>query len=97
MNFDYSKLKGRIVEICGTRKEFAKRMGMTDRTLSLKLNNKIAFTQKNIINALDILSIDLSEIYDYFFKRIVQTSELRSKTRSIIWMGKESNARIRNF
>lgn len=84
MNFDYSKLKGRIVEICGTRKEFAKRMGMTDRTLSLKLNNKIAFTQKNIINALDILSIDLSEIDDYFFKRIVQTSELRSKTRSII-------------
>lgn len=46
MNFDCSKLKGRIVEICGTRKEFAKRMGMTERTLSLKLNNKIAFTQK---------------------------------------------------
>ena len=97
MNFDYSKLKGRIVEICGTRKEFAKRMGMTERTLSLKLNNKIAFTQKDIINALDILSIDLSEIDDYFFKRIVQTSELRSKAKSIIWMGKESNARIRNF
>ena len=84
MNFDYSKLKGRIVEICGTRKEFAKRMGMTERTLSLKLNNKIAFTQKDIINALDILSIDLSEIDDYFFKRIVQTSELRSKAKSII-------------
>ena len=97
MNFDYSKLKGRIVEICGTRKEFAKRMGMTERTLSLKLNNKIAFTQKDIINALDILSIDLSEIDDYFFKRMVQTSELRPKTRSIIWMGKESNAGIRNF
>ena len=84
MNFDYSKLKGRIVEICGTRKEFAKRMGMTERTLSLKLNNKIAFTQKDIINALDILSIDLSEIDDYFFNRIVQTSELRPKTRPII-------------
>lgn len=84
MNFDYSKLKGRIVEICGTRKEFAKRMGMTERTLSLKLNNKIAFTQKDIINALDILSIDLSEIDDYFFKRMIQTSELRPKTRSII-------------
>ena len=97
MNFDYSKLNGRIVEICGTRKEFAKRMGVTERTLSLKLNNKIAFTQKDIINALDILSIDLSEIDDYFFKRIVQTSELRPKTRSITWIGKESNARIRNF
>lgn len=84
MNFDYSKLKGRIVEICGTRKEFAKRMGMTERTLSLKLNNKIAFTQKDIINALDILSIDLSEIDDYFFNRIVQISELRPKTRPII-------------
>ena len=97
MNFDYSKLKGRIVEICGTRKEFAKRMGMTERTLSLKLNNKIAFTQKDIINALDILSIDLSEIDDYFFNRIVQISELRPKTRPIIWTGKESNAGIRNF
>lgn len=84
MNFDYSKLKGRIVEICGTRKEFAKRMGMTERTLSLKLNNKIAFTQKDIINALDILSIDLSEIDDYFFNRMVQISELRPKTRPII-------------
>ena len=45
MAFDYSKLKGKIVEVFGTQSNFAKAVGMSERTLSCKLNNKIPFTQ----------------------------------------------------
>ena len=52
MAYDYSKLNGRIVEKCGTRANFAEMMGLSERTISLKLNNKISFKQPEIQKAL---------------------------------------------
>ncbi len=52
MSYDYSKLNGRIVEICGTSKTFAKLMGVSERTLSLKLNNQVPFKQTDIEKAI---------------------------------------------
>lgn len=67
MAYDYAKLKGKIVEKCGTQAVFAKRMGLSERTISLKLNNKVAFKQPEIQKALPILGLTESDIQGYFF------------------------------
>jgi transcriptional regulator with XRE-family HTH domain len=67
MAYDYAKLNGRIIEICGTKSKFAKLMGLSERTVSLKLNNKIMFKQDEIMKASNILKISIDEIQKYFF------------------------------
>ena len=46
--YKYRKLIGRIVEVYGTRKEFAKVIGISENSLSLKLNGKTGFSQEDI-------------------------------------------------
>ena len=72
MNYDYSKLEGRIVEKCGTRKKFGEKLNVSERTLSLKLNNKLSWKQSEINKAIDILEIPENEIHMYFFTQKVQ-------------------------
>lgn len=72
MAYDYAKLNGRIVEKCGTKSTFAEQMGLSERSISLKLNNKVAFKQTEIQKAIKILDISLEEIKDYFFTMKVQ-------------------------
>lgn len=72
MAYDYSKLKGRIIERCGTKTKFAKMMGLSERTIYLKLNNKISFKQLEIQKALEILDLTVDEIQVYFFTLKVQ-------------------------
>lgn len=72
MAYDYAKLNGKIVEKCGTQAVFSKRMGLSERTISLKLNNKVAFKQPEIQKALPILGLTESDIQAYFFTLKVQ-------------------------
>lgn len=67
MAYNYNKLKGKIVEKFGTQINFAEQMGMSERTLSLKLNNKIFFRQNEITRAAKLLEISGDEIQLYFF------------------------------
>lgn len=67
MAYDYSKLIGKIVEVYKTRYAFAKKMGWSSKTMSSKLNNKVLWRQDDIRKAITLLSIDPSEIGDYFF------------------------------
>jgi hypothetical protein len=72
MPINYSKLKGRIVEICGTQGNFAQKMGLSERTISLKLSGKIPFKQPEILKALEVLDLSEEEIQAYFFVLKVQ-------------------------
>ena len=67
MAFNYSKLLGRIVEICGTQANFAEAMSLSERTISLKLNNKINWKQSEIEQACSVLQIPYCDIPAYFF------------------------------
>lgn len=72
MPYNYSKLLGRIVECCGTQAEFSKQMGISERTVSLKLNGKRSWKQPEISKACKVLGIQMSEIDQYFFALKVQ-------------------------
>ena len=65
--FNYSKLKGKITEMCGTRKSFAEMLGISEGTLISKLKSETYFTQKEIFMAIDILAIAPEEVTLYFF------------------------------
>lgn len=72
MAYDYRKLLGRIVEKYGTQAKFATAMGMSEHTLSKKLNNIIRWKQDEITRACDLLDIAFELIPVYFFALEVQ-------------------------
>ena len=73
MSYNYRKLSGRIVEVFGTQAKFADAMQKSERTISLKMNNKIPWNQQEILSAADLLSIKYEEIPAYFFTLEVQS------------------------
>ena len=70
--FDYSKLKGKIKEKCGSQKIFAEKLGITESTMTAKLNGNAYFHQGEILKATKILDICLDDISVYFFATEVQ-------------------------
>lgn len=72
MSYDYRKLNGRIIEVCGTQANFAEKMGLSERTISLKLNNKISWKQTEIHRAIEVLNLTEKDIQNYFFEMKVQ-------------------------
>lgn len=72
MSNDYSKLLGRITEKFGTRAKFANAMKLSERSISLKLNNRVAWKDEEISRAIDLLDVKPKEIPAYFFKYKVQ-------------------------
>lgn len=73
--FDYNKLANKITEIFTCDVNFAIKMGLSERTLSLKLNNKSEFKQSEIVKACNLLNISLTEVDTYFFTLKVQNIE----------------------
>lgn len=69
MEFDFSKLNGRIVERFGTRAAFADAAGYTESQLSARLNNRVHFPANEIRKLCDpeLLDLQLSDIPVYFF------------------------------
>ena len=72
MAFNYSKLRGRIIEKYGSQSDFAKAFGCSDRTLSLKMNGKRPWKQTEILSAINLLELSEEDIQDYFFTLEVQ-------------------------
>lgn len=58
MEFDFSRLKGRIREKGFTQVDLAKAVGISSSSLNLKINNKRDFTLKETFAIAKILGID---------------------------------------
>ena len=68
MSNDYSKLLGAITEKMGTQLAFAQAMGVSERSISLKLNNKVSWKDSEISKAVEVLGLNPKDIPAYFFK-----------------------------
>ena len=73
--FDYSKLAGRIREKFGTQKAFAKKLGISEGSLSLKMTNYHYFSQAEIRRAVQLLELDPGVVTEYFFTQRVKKSQ----------------------
>lgn len=67
MLFDYSKIKGRIIEKVGSLGKFAEAMGWSIQTQHKKLSGRIPWTQKDMITAVRVLDLEIDDIPAYFF------------------------------
>lgn len=76
MEFDYSKLRGKIREVFGTEAAFATALEMGRVSLSKRLNNDLEFSSPEILKSCSLLGISSSDIPQYFFTEKVQKHEL---------------------
>ena len=67
MAWDYSKLRGKIKEVCGTQDVFADKIGIGRVSLSQRLNNLLEFSQDEIFKSCKVLGLEEKEIPIYFF------------------------------
>lgn len=65
--FKYAKLRGRIVEKYGTQGRFAEAIGISENSLSKKMNCITGLSQDDILLWSDLLDIDKSEFGDFFY------------------------------
>ena len=74
--YDFSKLIGRIRDKFGKQEAFARALGTSERSLSLKLNGERYFKPDEISRSIDLLDLSLVDIPEYFFTVKVQDSKL---------------------
>ena len=72
MSYNYSKLKGKIVEMFENQKSFAKEMNLSEHSVSMKMRGKVPWNQKDIAKACKLLNIPDEKITVYFFTPKVQ-------------------------
>ena len=73
--YDYSILKGKIVEKIGSRRELADKLGINETTLSNKLNNKTDFSREEMKKICKILDEPLYKIVEFFLPETVRENE----------------------
>lgn len=72
---DHSKLRGLIREVFGTQEAFARAMGISDCSISKKLNGHSEWGADEIRRACDLLGIKAEDIPLYFFTPKVEKSQ----------------------
>ena len=75
MVFDYSMLFGKIRGLYKTQGNFSAAINLSEKSLSAKLNNRVAWDQSEIIASCDLLGIPYDQISFYFFTPKVQSVE----------------------
>ena len=69
MSFDYSKLRGRIVEKYGSVAKFSEKTKIKYPAVIRKLAGETAFTQEDIYEWCDLLDIDIGSVPIYFLQK----------------------------
>lgn len=78
MNYDYSKLKGKIRELGITQNEYARYIGITEQSLILRFKNKRQFRQEEMQKTMELFEEPIKNVHIYFFTQKVQKIELIS-------------------
>ena len=65
--FDYSKLKGKIIEKYGTQTNFLDNLGMSEVTFIRSIKCERYFNQCEILEIANLLDINYTDIDVYFF------------------------------
>ena len=66
MEYNSAKLRGTIAEVYKTQARFAEAVGVSERSISLKMSGKVACRSDEIVKAAQLLSIEPQNIADYF-------------------------------
>ena len=74
MEYNYSKLLGLIVEKYGTQLKFSEAIGLSERSVSLKLNGRVGWKQAEIAKACALWGIPGKSVATYFFAQDVQSN-----------------------
>lgn len=69
IEYDYSKLRGRIVEKFGTIAKFCEAVGTNYVAMSMKLNNKTGISRDEMANWGQHLDIDVDDYGTFFCTR----------------------------
>lgn len=77
MPYDYRKLRGRIREKFGTQAEFSRNIGLSEVSVSNKLNNVVDWGQDEMESAIVVLDIPFSDIHSYFFTHQVEKNSTK--------------------
>lgn len=72
--YDYSELRLKIKKSGYNLTEFAELLGISNVTLSEKLNNRSEFSQAEMFKVKDILNCSNRDIIRYFFTKILKKS-----------------------
>lgn len=67
MAFDFKKLRARMIEKYGSQTEFAKAYGVSENTMSRKMQNKVPFSSDDVIKISEMLGISKDDVGSYFF------------------------------
>ncbi|EKB54508.1 DUF739 family protein [Facklamia hominis] len=75
VEFDHSALKGRIREMYGTYDNLIPKLSYGETSLSQKLNGKVNFSRKDMLELAKALNIPDTEFSRYFFIVKVRKNE----------------------
>lgn len=62
----YPKLDGKITEMYGTRKNFAKALGVSENSIGNKMQGKTPWKQREIERSCALLEISIADVGIYF-------------------------------
>ena len=77
VKYDYSKLRGKIIEVFGNQEKFSEAIGLSDRSVNHRMQNNRDWTQSDIEKVCEVLNIDREDVHLYFLvvKEVVEDTE----------------------
>ena len=63
----FPKLDGKITEVFGTRSCFADALGISENSISSKMQGKSKWKEREILKSCELLNIAKADIPEYFF------------------------------
>lgn len=75
MSRENLELRGRIIQKFGSQGRFAQHIGKTQQTVTAKLNNRVQFTQNDILEWCNALDIPADDVGKYFFDQKLSKAE----------------------